>query len=384
MTIEWDLLHQIARSYLDIQKTRVGMDLRSQRMMEQHMIHEGLAYEVYTNVDEEEENEDEDIEITEEHLEEDNNNENNYDNEVEAALRLENAAIRAEKKKGRGRKVKYIESKDPQKQKEIDARIKEEKTDFSENSEAYKLIVSHKYRLFKQEKDLLRESVKLFNVSNLWKWCLSVKGLGDVAGMTFIGYIDPTKIGNKLTGETVTIYQLYKYLGLSPDSKLQKGKQAKFNPLLKGRFLGVIGQNVIRSADPFYSQIYRIKKEYYAQRPDLIAAYEKKHKGHKAHIHKMALRLLTKLIVSHAFDILKYDRGLTDEIIIDHRNNIPLKPSNLIEQQKILNNYRYNHTRFLEKLKIAWNNDTSENKEKYYEYLRHGEINFRTGDDLGL
>lgn len=333
--IEWELLHHLARAYLDLQKTRVAMELRSQRMIESHLISNGLAVEEFKN-----------------------------EKETEGG------------KVKQGRIVKLVESDDEQEQKMIEKKIEMVIKDFKETSDVYKLVIAHKERLHKQERDLLDQSVELFGDSELWKWCNEVKGLGPVAGMTFVGYINPRSYP--------TINTVWSQLGLTPTSKLTKGQQAKFNPLLKGRFLGVIGQNVIRSSDPYYSAVYRIKKEYYGQRPDLLDRLENKPKGWKAYINRMAVRVLTKLLVSHAYDVLKYDMGVTDKIVIDHRNNIPLKPSDPMKQKDILERYRYNHVVFLEKLKLAWSNDNSEGHEKYFEYLRHGSPTGDVERDLGL
>lgn len=330
IAIEWELLQELARTYLDIQKTRVGMELRSQKMVDKELVKKGLA--VYETVSEKKsKSEDEDAPLTV------------------------------------GKRISKIKSDDEDEQKKIDEKIAVETKYFKENSNTYKLIIAHKARLHKQEKDLLKDCVDLFRDSSLWEWCLKVKGLGEVAGMTFIGYIDPTKTDGK------GVNAVFSYLGLSAQhSKLKKGEQAHFNPKLKGRFLGVLGKNIIRSNDPYYASVYRIKKEYYKQRPDLLDKFDKRPKGWKGHIDKMAIRVLTKLITSHAYDILRYDRGLTNEIVIDHRNNIPLKPDKPEEQNDILNNYRKNHEIFLEKLKFVWSDDETEDKTKYYECLRHG------------
>src|SRR5687768_13336356 len=105
-TIEWELLHQIARSYLDLQKTRVAMELRSQKMIEQYLLKIGLAKEEFTNMDEDDNN---------------NNNDENGNNN----------------KKGKGRKIVMIESTDKDEQAKIEERIDEETTRFKESSDAY-------------------------------------------------------------------------------------------------------------------------------------------------------------------------------------------------------------------------------------------------------
>lgn len=335
LAVEWYIINQLARSYLDLQKTRVGMDNRAKRMIEEHLISKDLAYV-----------------------------------EFKKEKETEGGKVR------QGRVVKLISSDDEDEQRVIDKQIEEETERFKTTSPTYKIGISHKERLHKQEKDLLKESSALIADTELWKWCLAVRGLGEVAGMTFVGYINPRKYRS--------INAMWSMLGLSPTSILKKGQQAKFNPQLKGRFLGVITQNIIRSADPYYSEVYRIKKMYYTQRPDLIDILEKKPRGWKARIHKMSIRILGKLLVSHAYDILKCDMGITKAVVIDHRNAIPLKPQDPIEQKKILTAYAYNHAKFLEKLKLAWKNDGSEGHAKYFEYLRHGELNSSLGDELGL
>lgn len=329
MPIEWELLQELARSYLDLQKTRVGMELRSQKMILKHLLRLGLA--------------------------------------VEETVSTKKHPTDEDAPPITGKRIVHVKSDDKEEQKKIEERIDIETKKFKEESETYKIVIAHKQRLHKQEKDLLKDCVKLFEHSELWQWCLGVKGLGEVAGMTFIGYIDPTKTKDK------GVNAVFSYLGLSAErSRLKKGEQAHFSPKLKGRFLGVIGKNIIRSQDPYYVQVYYIKKEYYQQRPDLLDKFDKKPKGWKAHIDKMAIRVLTKLVTSHAYDILKHDRGLTNRIIIDHRNNIPLKPNETDEQKKILDTYRRNHAMFLEKLKLAWANDSTEEKTEYFECLRHG------------
>jgi hypothetical protein len=319
---DWKILNQIARSYLDLQKTRVAMDLRCQKLEEQELINNDLAKEQIT------------IETDEE-----------------------------TGKETRARKIILSKSDDEEEQKEIEALIETTLENFRENNEAFKLLLSHKDRLHKQEKDLLKEATKIFNATGLWKWCESVKGLGPVAGMTFVSAINPEK--------AKTVANMWSYLGLTPNQLRRKGEQSNFNPQLKGRFLGVICQNLIRANDPYYSAIYRIKKDYYRERPDLLAA---KKKGFNAHTDKMAKRIMAKLIVSHAFELLQRDRGMEIEPIANsHRNPIPIKPADLDDQQTVLTRYTKNHAILIEKLKALWL-EGDNNKDKYFEYLQHADF----------
>jgi hypothetical protein len=315
---DWKILNQIARSYLDLQKTRVAMELRCQKLEEQELINNDLAKEQIII-----EKDDETGQET------------------------------------RARKVNLIKGETDEEQKEINEQISKTLTDFRENNEAYKLLLSHKDRLHKQEKDLLKEATKIFNATGLWRWCESVKGLGPVAGMTFVSAINPEK--------AKTVANMWSYLGLTPNQLRRKGQQSNFNPQLKGRFLGVICQNLIRSNDPYYSAIYRIKKDYYRERPDLLAA---KKKGFNAHTDKMAKRIMAKLIVSHAFELLQRDRGMEIEPIANsrHLNPIPVKPQEVADQQQVLERYTKNHAILIEKLKALW---IEGDKDKYFDFLQH-------------
>lgn len=316
---DFKILNNIARSYLDIQKTRVAMELRCQRLEEQELINNELAKEqIIIETDD-------------------------------------------EGKETRSRKIILTKGETEEEQKEIEEQTQTTLEKFREENESYKLLLTHNKRLHKQEIDLLKESVKIFNATKLWQWCESVRGLGPVAAMTFVGYINPDI--------AKTVANMWSYLGLTPNQLKRKGQQANFNPQLKGRFLGVICQNLIRSADPYYSAIYRIKKEYYRERPDLIS---KKKKGFNAHTDRMAKRIMAKIIVSHAFELLQRDRGMIVEPIANsHRNPIPIKPADLDEQKQVLERYTKGHATIIEKLKALW---IEGDEQKYYEYLTHADF----------
>src|SRR5687767_344673 len=336
--ISWSIVNQLGKTYLDVQKTRVAMDLRCQQAELKELIYNGLATEMYTYSDVDEKDE-ESLELT------------------------------PEKRRIRIRKVEVLKGKNKTEQKEIDEKKKEILTTFRENNDSFKLLLSHKLRLHKQEQDLLDETVKLIAHMNLWKWCQTVRGMGEVAAMTFVSYVTPIKGRN--------VGQVWRYIGLTPGQRLKKGEQASFNKRIKARFLGVLVKNVIMADDPYYAEMYRIKREYYRNRPDLLNKWTDgkggQRSGFKGHTEKMAKRALCKLLISHAYELLSIDRNIPvdNKWNTQHRNSLPIKPSTIKSQQELLERYAKIHAAFLEKLKKVW---AEGDLEKYQEVLTHFDI----------
>jgi len=185
-----------------------------------------------------------------------------------------------------------------------------------EGSDVYNLLLSHRNTLKEQERNLLKSARKLFQDHELWGWCKRVRGLGVVAAMTFLGYINPeiaTSAG-----------KIWKIAGFAPDAKLRKGRKAGFNPELKGRFW-LIGRNVYLKRDDYYFPLYQAKREYYlTKRHDLRSPKR---------INAMSFRWLIKLLISHAWELIRKAEGLP---INPHHNYIPPKPENPSEALLIL------------------------------------------------
>lgn len=93
--------------------------------------------------------------------------------------------------------------------------------------DTFKILIEHRDTLKGQEKQLLAKSSGVFTLHPIWEWCERVRGLSDVAAMTFLGYID----GPRCTSAG----KMYAYLGLIPQARLHSGEKASFNPELKGR-----------------------------------------------------------------------------------------------------------------------------------------------------
>lgn len=193
-----------------------------------------------------------------------------------------------------------------------------------EGDEVYEKLEAHSARLSIEEKTLLKEAKTLYKTHELWNYCERVKGLGPVAAMTFLGYINPYVV--KTAG------QMNAYLGLIPNMKRVAGERSKFNPEIKGRFRGVIVKNVIMARDPYYSALIKAKKEYLANRPDL-AAKKLTEKGWKGHINNMALRWLTQILISHAIEVIRRSENLE---VYPRRNYIPVKPTDPFTTQQVL------------------------------------------------
>lgn len=192
-----------------------------------------------------------------------------------------------------------------------------------DDSDAMITMTAHHTRLKKEEKALLKESGGVFKKHQLWQYCLTVKGLGPVACMTFLGYINPYVAD--------TVGKFWAYIGLIPGARLEAGKKAHYSPELKGRFWVVACRNPIMAKDPYYTELYHAKKLYLTNREDLVAQKDKK--GWKGHVDSMAKRWMEKLVIGHAWEIIRKTERLS---INPHHSYIPLKPKDKLMMAKIL------------------------------------------------
>ena len=107
---------------------------------------------------------------------------------------------------------------------------------------------------------MLRDAEEMFAKSELWAWCERTRGLGPVAALTFMGYINPEKCA--------TAGKFWAYCGYVPGAKMKSGERGNYNPELKGRFY-VITRNVVMAQDPYYVALLNAKKQYYlTMRPE--------------------------------------------------------------------------------------------------------------------
>src|SRR5215510_6418467 len=244
----WRDINLLAKAYLELQRSRVAFDLRSQKLEEARLVEEGL----YLKIDKVEEDPD-----------------------------------TGEKK----RRTKYKPVDDTEETKEA---IKDFKKYLRETNYIYQLLIAHRDRLKKQEEDMLKDASEIFQSSALWDWCERVKGLGPVAALTFMGYMNPAY--------TPTLGNFWSKAGLTPGSRLKRGVQGKSNPQIRAR-IWMVAKNVIMAQDTYYSSIYNLKKEYFMNRPDLVdqKAGPNKIKGWQGKMDKYAKRVLMKMLTSHAY-----------------------------------------------------------------------------------
>jgi len=155
------------------------------------------------------------------------------------------------------------------------------------------------------KKEITELAEELVGDTLVYKWCKNVKGLGVVAALTYIGYIDPHR----------PIRCNYKYWGFAPGCKKVAGERARCNFWLKGRGM-YFAECIIYKKDPFYYPLYKLKKEIYSMREDLKGASEGKIDG-------KARFWLAKLLISHAHALMRKELGIP---IGEHHPHIPPKP----------------------------------------------------------
>jgi len=217
------------------------------------------------------------------------------------------------------------------------------------------IMENYSQALRREERRLLNEITHDLKDHPLWRWCSNVKGLGPVACLTFLGFIDPVKAD--------TAGKAKAYLGLIPGAELRSGRKAKMNPEGKGR-IWLLTRNVIMNRDDYYYPLYQKKKQYYMETarkvfqdgewitwppfreiledPSKCPRYQEcvkrlvdkarrlrrkpKKPPCRAHLDAMAKRWLAGLLVSHATEIMREAHGLPTENFKAHHDYIRPKP----------------------------------------------------------
>lgn len=312
----WKEINLLARAYLELQRSRVGFVHRVLKLEDSELLRIGLLKEVTTTI------------------------------------------------KGR-RSTKY----EPLDKEQITLdKIAAMRKHIAETSRIHQILTAHKIRIQEQEKQMVKDAIGIFETMLVWQWCLIVKGLGPVAGLTLTGYINPER--------TPTFSNCASMFGITPGSKLVRGQQAKFVPLLRAR-LFVLATNVMKQKDPYYYAIYRIKKDYLSRRPDLVAKKDNK-KGWKATIHRMALRSLMKMILSHAYELIITEYRATEwsdnkkyVYAKNYRRHGPeLPPKQKEMNPRILEEFEEFLNSQLQELEKLWNDPTDTDHERYFRFLK--------------
>jgi len=220
-----------------------------------------------------------------------------------------------------------------------------------------RLIRRYHSSLYDAEKWFLREVSEMLKLHPLWRWCEAVKGLGPVAALTFLSFIDPEKAD--------TAGKVKAYAGMVPGKARRSGQRVNVNFEFKGR-VWLITRNVIMHRDPYYYPLYMQKKQYYLENsrrvwdekrqewvewppfkvilenPLACPKYEecvKRLRGRaerlgrppkkppcKLHLDSTAKRWLAGLLLSHAAQLIREAEGLPIDNFLKHKDYIPPKP----------------------------------------------------------
>lgn len=259
------------------------------------------------------------------------------------------------------------------------------------DTKEYMVLSKHKAILKAEEARFLASAEEFYSDSNIWKFCEHVRGLGSVAALTFFTVLNTEEISRLSGSRVITAGKLWKYLGLAPGQRLESGKLGGFNTIMKGR-TWMVSRNVIMSNDPYYGQLYRIQKELYKNRPDIIAengfvlvcpmghytatqqkegdvycyackkTYDmkskmgvvssKKRAGWNKWVDAMASRWMRKTLLSHVTEIIATAEGYQ---FSKHSNYIPPKPKGADELQtkemieKVLETFKQERIELLDK-----------------------------------
>jgi hypothetical protein len=148
-----------------------------------------------------------------------------------------------------------------------------------------------------------------------------------------------------------------------------------------------IATNIIRSQDPYYYRIYALKKQYYYQRPDLLDQKEgaNKIRGWKGKINNYSIRILMKILVSHAYEIMMQEYTSTNSTEwrkqkfhesnkVRHWNMLPIRPESEEEQKRILESFEKTNERLIQRLQEMWDNPEDKEHIKYFEFMRNAEL----------
>ncbi|MEM4976427.1 MAG: hypothetical protein QXT64_03775 [Desulfurococcaceae archaeon] len=204
-------------------------------------------------------------------------------------------------------------------------------------------------RIREDEKWLLEAAKEHFREHPLWRWGTEVvMGLGARNTLFLLGYASPYMWRLRMDGteEAVPVTsagKIWQYWGLTPAGKLESGVKARHNPKLKGRAWW-IATNILMARDPYYTAIYRCKKEYlakvrgfeeYVSNPSSCPLYasclaklaraaarkggKPKTPACKAHMDGLAKLYLAKIILSHAWEISARAEGM---VIPRHRSYV--------------------------------------------------------------
>jgi hypothetical protein len=157
-------------------------------------------------------------------------------------------------------------------------------------------------RFYEIEKDIAKYLGKAMKDHKMWVWLKKVKGIGPILASALLVTIDIRKAQHASS--------VWKYAGLAPGQRREKGKKLDFNPFLKV-ICWKIGESFVKTKGE-YRNVYDSAKAFYQQKfPFPVQKTDKKGKPMldkdgkpllmytKIHLHNMAKRKAVKLFLSH-------------------------------------------------------------------------------------
>lgn len=173
--------------------------------------------------------------------------------------------------------------------------------------------------------------------NDVGKWMRRQKGIGPVIAAGFLANIDITR--------AQTAGAIWRFAGLDPTQKWEKGQKRPWNASLK-RLCWILGESFVKVSgheDAFYGNLYARRKEWelsnneqfvYKEQADIGAARVGKtteaYKHYKAgklppgHIHARAKRYAVKMFLSHLHEVWRKAEGLEipRPFVIEHMGHV--------------------------------------------------------------
>lgn len=177
-------------------------------------------------------------------------------------------------------------------------------------------------RFYDIEKDIAKHIAIVVKDEPMYEWLKSVKGIGAILAAALLSSIDIAK--------TQHASSVWKYAGLAPGQKRQRGKKLDFNPFLK-KTCWLIGESFVKTKGE-YRGIYDTSKMMYKNKfpkkilmvdekgkPILTRDGKKRYMYSDGHLHNMAKRRCVKLFLSNFWAAWREEEGLPVSVPFMHR-----------------------------------------------------------------
>lgn len=176
---------------------------------------------------------------------------------------------------------------------------------------------------FKEVEDEIAKTIeKAIKNHEMYDWLKQIKGIGPILGAALVAFIDIERAEHASS--------VWKYCGLAPDQKREKGKKLDYNPFMK-TIAWKIGESFVKTKG-VYRGIYDTSRAYYdvkfpekqlvtdeKGKAKLSRTGQKWYKYTDGHKYAMAKRRTVKLFLSHFWAEWRERRGLPVSEPFAHR-----------------------------------------------------------------